>query len=205
MDIKSVLRQLSQGSQVPPERQVSEADMAQVGEVAASPEGMKAGSEILKGASIPAGFIPGIGMPLSAGMYAGGVAMDPDKTMQQKLSPGNAMAIAAPMFMGSMGKVAGIADDLGKYAGLSDDVAAIAGKEGLSKAEAIMLQRKTPVREAMQSINKAPTAIERQLQKKMDAVGPDAGLDRAVRESVMNGKITDSQDIINAYKNGGAL
>lgn len=190
-NIKDTLRSISQGSQVPPERPVSQADIEQVPQVIGSRPGREALSQILKGGSIPANFIPGVGTAAGMGMYAAGEALDPNKTTGQKLSPGNVAMMGAPAVMGTMGK----------FAGMGDDVARLAQAEGLSGPEAQILAQRMPVRQAMQGMTKtAPTATERQLEKMLD-FGPEAAKERLYQEFIKSkgSKATD-QDIIGFWK-----
>lgn len=146
--------QINRGEMIPPERQVSEEDIAQVPQVAGSPEGRQATAEILKAGSIPAGFVN----PLAgAGLYAAGTAVDPTMTTAQKLSPQEIGTQGAMLVMGSLGKGA-------KFTGgLSDELAKLARNNRLSQAEVeILLERSggQPVKQAMRGI---PTAVERHL------------------------------------------
>lgn len=154
--------QINQGEMIPPERQVSEEDIAQVPQVVGSPEGRYAISEVLKAGSIPVGFVNPL---VGAGVYAAGTAIDPTMTTAQKLSPQEIGTQGVMLAMGSIGKGA-------KFTGgLSDELAKLARNNRLSQAEVeILLERSggQPVKQAMRSI---PTAVERHLD---DAVKSDA-------------------------------
>lgn len=142
--------QINQGEQIPPEQQVSEADMAQVPQVMGSPEGLEAGSEILKAGSAMGGYVSPL---VGAGMYAAGTAIDPNKTFQEKTAP---REIRNQLLMLGMGK-------MGRGAGFSDEVSNIAKNAKLSKAEAEILAERMINNPIKNTLRQIPTAVERHL------------------------------------------